>query len=314
MNTNDKEITLKKYSFRYPDNKSKSERIDYFLAKKLSISRSRVKRSIESRIVSCNGKPLNKHSFLLNPGDVIYFELLMEEKPDLLPEKMPINYIYKDEDILVLDKSAGIIVHPGVKNPKHTLLNGIINDYPNIKDVGDPDRPGIVHRLDKETSGIIIIAKNNRSFESLYNMFKSREIHKEYIGLVKGVIKQNEGTIKSPIARHPKLKIKQAVVENGKKSITNYQLIKIIKNYSLLRIHILTGRMHQIRVHLSSIGHPVVGDTLYGKKSKELDDGRHFLHANKITFNHPVNGKIMKFESKLPEDLKMKLNIIENHK
>ena len=314
MKITDKNLTLKKYSLQYPSNRSSSERVDHFLAEKLSISRSRVKKSIYSRIVRCNGKTLKKPSFLVTPGVIIYFELLAEDKIDLSPEKLPITYIYKDEDILVLDKPAGIIVHPGVKNPKHTLINGIINDFPDIKDVGNAERPGIIHRLDKETSGIIIIARNSKSFESLSDMFKKREIQKEYIGLVEGVVKQSEGTITNPIARHPKLKIKHAIVNNGKESITKYQVIKIIKNYSLLKIHIMTGRMHQIRVHFSSIGHPIVGDTLYGKRSKLLDNRRHFLHANKITFTHPVNGKIMKFQSELPKDLKTRLNQIENYK
>jgi 23S rRNA pseudouridine1911/1915/1917 synthase len=310
LNTLSKDFDQKEYSFQYSKKKSDSERIDYFLAKKLNIPRNQIQKSIELNKLKCNGKVIRKPSFLLSSGDVIDFEPFIEEKPELTPEKIDIDYIHKDKDILLINKSAGIIVHPGIRNPNHTLLNGILNDFPEIKNVGDPQRPGIVHRLDKETSGILIVARNNRSFESLSNMFKSREIHKEYVGLVNGIIKPKEGIINSPIARHPTLKIKQAIVKNGKKSITKYETIKNIKTFSLLRIQIFTGRMHQIRVHLSSIGHPILGDSLYGKKTKILNQ-RHFLHANKIIFTHPITKYLMEFKSDLPKDLKTILNNIE---
>ena len=311
LNILSKDFDQKEYSFQYSKKKSNSERIDYFLAKKLNIPRNQIQKSIELNKLKCNGKVITKPSFLLTSGDFIDFEPFIEEKPDLTPEKLDINYIYKDKDIILINKPAGIIVHPGTRNPNHTLLNGILNDFPEIKDVGDPQRPGIVHRLDKETSGILIVARNNRSFVSLSNMFKSRDINKEYIGLVKGIIEPIEGTINSPIARHPTLKIKQAIVKSGKESLTKYETIKNIKTFSLLRIKIFTGRMHQIRVHLSSIGHPILGDSLYGKKS-EISIDRHFLHANKIIFTHPVTKNLMEFKSDLPKDLKTILNNIEN--
>jgi len=302
----------KEYSFLYTTEKTDPERIDNFLAKKLNISRNQIQKSIELNKLKCNGNLIRKPSFLITSGDVIDFEPFIEEKPNLNPEKINIEYIYKDQDIILINKPAGIIVHPGTKNPKHTLLNGILNDFPEIKYVGNPERPGIVHRLDKETSGILIVARNNRSFESLSNMFKSRKIHKEYVCLVKGIVNPVEGTINSPIARHPRLKIKQAIVINGKESITKYKTMKNIKNFSLLRIQLFTGRMHQIRVHLSSIGHPILGDSLYGKKNNELFK-RHFLHANKIVFDHPITKNLMEFKSDLPKDLEKILNNIENN-
>ena len=271
MNILSKGSDQKEYSFLYTTEKTDPERIDNFLAKKLNISRNQIQKSIELNKLKCNGNLIRKPSFLITSGDVIDFEPFIEEKPNLNPEKINIEYIYKDQDIILINKPAGIIVHPGTKNPKHTLLNGILNDFPEIKYVGNPERPGIVHRLDKETSGILIVARNNRSFESLSNMFKSRKIHKEYVCFVKGIVNPVEGTINSPIARHTRLKIKQAIVINGKESITKYKTMKNIKNFSLLRIQLFTGRMHQIRVHLSSIGHPILGDSLYGKKNNELE-------------------------------------------
>ena len=312
MNILSKGSDQKEYSFLYTTEKTDPERIDNFLAKKLNISRIQIQKSIELNKLKCNGNLIRKPSFLITSGDVIDFEPFIEEKPNLNPEKINIEYIYKDQDIILINKPAGIIVHPGTKNPKHTLLNGILNDFPEIKYVGNPERPGIVHRLDKETSGILIVARNNRSFESLSNMFKSRKIHKEYVCLVKGIVNPVEGTINSPIARHPRLKIKQAIVINGKESITKYKTMKNIKNFSLLRIQLFTGRMHQIRVHLSSIGHPILGDSLYGKKNNELFK-RHFLHANKIVFDHPITKNLMEFKSDLPKDLEKILNNIENN-
>ncbi len=312
MNILSKGSDQKEYSFLYTTEKTDPERIDNFLAKKLNISRNQIQKSIELNKLKCNGNLIRKPSFLITSGDVIDFEPFIEEKPNLNPEKINIEYIYKDQDIILINKPAGIIVHPGTKNPKHTLLNGILNDFPEIKYVGNPERPGIVHRLDKETSGILIVARNNRSFESLSNMFKSRKIHKEYVCLVKGIVNPVEGTINSPIARHPRLKIKQAIVINGKESITKYKTMKNIKNFSLLRIQLFTGRMHQIRVHLSSIGHPILGDSLYGKKNNELFK-RHFLHANKIVFDHPITKNLMEFKSDLPKDLEKILNNIENN-
>ena len=312
MNILSKGSDQKEYSFLYTTEKTDPERIDNFLAKKLNISRNQIQKSIELNKLKCNGNLIRKPSFLITSGDVIDFETFIEEKPNLNPEKINIEYIYKDQDIILINKPAGIIVHPGTKNPKHTLLNGILNDFPEIKYVGNPERPGIVHRLDKETSGILIVARNNRSFESLSNMFKSRKIHKEYVCLVKGIVNPVEGTINSPIARHPRLKIKQAIVINGKESITKYKTMKNIKNFSLLRIQLFTGRMHQIRVHLSSIGHPILGDSLYGKKNNELFK-RHFLHANKIVFDHPITKNLMEFKSDLPKDLEKILNNIENN-
>ena len=312
MNILSKGSDQKEYSFLYTTEKTDPERIDNFLAKKLNISRNQIQKSIELNKLKCNGNLIRKPSFLITSGDVIDFEPFIEEKPNLNPEKINIEYIYKDQDIILINKPAGIIVHPGTKNPKHTLLNGILNDFPEIKYVGNAERPGIVHRLDKETSGILIVARNNRSFESLSNMFKSRKIHKEYVCLVKGIVNPVEGTINSPIARHPRLKIKQAIVINGKESITKYKTMKNIKNFSLLRIQLFTGRMHQIRVHLSSIGHPILGDSLYGKKNNELFK-RHFLHANKIVFDHPITKNLMEFKSDLPKDLEKILNNIENN-
>ena len=312
MNILSKGSDQKEYSFLYTTEKTDPERIDNFLAKKLNISRNQIQKSIELNKLKCNGNLIRKPSFLITSGDVIDFEPFIEEKPNLNPEKINIEYIYKDQDIILINKPAGIIVHPGTKNPKHTLLNGILNDFPEIKYVGNPERPGIVHRLDKETSGILIVARNNGSFESLSNMFKSRKIHKEYVCLVKGIVNPVEGTINSPIARHPRLKIKQAIVINGKESITKYKTMKNIKNFSLLRIQLFTGRMHQIRVHLSSIGDPILGDSLYGKKNNELFK-RHFLHANKIVFDHPITKNLMEFKSDLPKDLEKILNNIENN-
>ena len=208
------------------------------------------------------------------------------------PENQVYSSIFIVNDILVISKKSGIVVHYAGSHTGDTLVYGIINQYPDIKNVGDPARPGIVHRLDKETSGLIVIAKNNLSYKTLKQMFKDREIKKEYIGIVTGSTPQ-KGRIDAPIGRHPLKKIKRAVIEGGQQALTSYEKLMENQGLTLVLIKIQTGRMHQIRVHFSSIGHPIYGDTLYSS-SQNLKSDRLFLHASRINFEHPLQKKIEK--------------------
>jgi len=217
------------------------------------------------------------------------------------------NVIYQDKNILVIDKPAGLLVHP-VKNEKNTLTDWLIKNYPEIKNVGDsPIRPGIVHRLDKDTSGLIVIAKNQKTFDFLKNQFKNREIEKKYLALVHGKLKEKTGIIAKSISRSKRGKQTIAPLKNTKSAITRYKVIKEFGNYTLLEAKPETGRTHQIRVHLSSIGHPIAGDEKYKFKRQEKLLNRQFLHAKYLKFSLP-DGSIKEFKSKLPKELN---NILE---
>ena len=228
--------------------------------------------------------------------------------------KTKLNIIYEDKNIVVLDKPAGLLTHPTDKKEKDALTDKLIEYYPEIKNVGASPRPGIVHRLDKDTSGLIIAAKNNKAYNYLKEQFKKRLVKKEYLALVAGKLKEKTGIITKPITRSKREPSKRTVGLWGKwkKAITRYEVIKEFKNYSLLKVMLETGRMHQIRVHLASIGHPVAGDKIYKFKRQTAPKGlkRQFLHASFLNFKLP-DGKKMTFYSKLPQDLQKTLNELD---
>lgn len=242
---------------------------------------------------------------------LIYMENFINKRLKLAPEpNIPIDVVYEDKDIIVLNKQAGVSVHPSINEPEGTLVNALIVKYPEIKNVGDdPIRPGIVHRLDKDTSGLLVVAKNQKTFEFLKKEWQEGRVVKKYLTLVWGHPKKENGEIKSELARSPKEFRKRIVVKPGKNAlagklaVTNYKVIKKYQEFSLVEVSPKTGRMHQIRVHMASIGHPVVGDKVYGGK-RETPEGltRQFLHASYLKFSLP-NGSSMAFESDIPADL-----------
>jgi 23S rRNA pseudouridine1911/1915/1917 synthase len=222
-----------------------------------------------------------------------------------LAEPIPLTVIYEDEDILVIDKPAGLTVHPAPGHPSHTLVNAILTLCPGLTMSGDVTRPGIVHRLDKDTSGLIVIAKNDFAREYLAAQFKSRTVTKRYLVLVKGRLSPEQGIIEAPIGRDPYHRRRMAIVETGKQAITQYQVRKYLDDYTLVEVSPLTGRTHQIRVHLSAIGYQVVGDPVYGVKSAHLH--RQFIHAYHLGFRLPSTGQYREFASPLPADLERAL-------
>jgi 23S rRNA pseudouridine1911/1915/1917 synthase len=221
---------------------------------------------------------------------------------------MPLDIIYEDDDLLVVDKPAGLTVHPAPGHPSHTLINAILSHFPHLADIGDSLRPGVVHRLDKDTSGVMLVAKNSVAQANLAEQFKTHTVAKAYLVLVKGHLTPENGIIEAAIGRDPRNRKRMAVVTRGREARTEYQVVKYIGNYTLLEVRPETGRTHQIRVHLSAIGYPVVADPVYGVKSAHLS--RQFLHASRLGFKLPSSGEYVEFTSDLPPDLAQALKDI----
>ena len=287
------------------------ERLDTFIARRCpELSRSQARRLIDEGLVSVNGRQA-KPSEGVTAGLSVNVTIPPPETIELAPEAIPLTIIYQDGDILVLDKPAGLTVHPAPGHPSGTLVNALLAACPDLRGIAGSLRPGIVHRLDKDTSGLMVVAKNDRAQRALQGQLKEREVRKIYLALVKGVPAPREGTIEAPIGRHPKNRKKMAVVADGRESTTRYHVREEIAGgkYSLLEVEPVTGRTHQIRVHLAAIGHPVVGDATYGRSSESI--GRQFLHADKLAFAMPLGGRTVEFVSPLPADLREALSRLQ---
>jgi len=283
-----------------------SKRIDIFLSEQNpAFSRSQISSFISRGLVSINRIP-TKASYRIKGGELI--ELLIPPLPPstLIAEDIPLNVIYEDSDVIVIDKPAGMVVHPAAGHWSGTLANALLSHLPNIDGVGEEGRPGIVHRLDKETSGLMMVAKNTYSHRKLSQQIKDREITKVYTCLVSGRPKSYEGTISGSIARDTRNRKRMAIVEFGRISETSYKVIQTYNECSLIEAYPRTGRTHQIRVHFSSIGHPIIGDRLYGGTNKSLD--RQFLHSTRLGFWLPSNHQYVEFESTLADDLRIYLD------
>lgn len=265
------------------------------------LSRTMIQKLLSDNKVLINNKP-QKASYKTKIGDVINVEEVIPKEIELKAQDIPIEIIYEDNDIIVVNKPKGIVVHPANGNPDGTLVNAIMNICKDsLSGIGGEIRPGIVHRLDKDTSGLLIVAKNDKAHINLSEQIKNREIVKKYIALVRGVIKENHATIDMPIARSDKDRKKMAVRKDGKNAITHFNVIKRYDGYTLLDIKIDTGRTHQIRVHLAEIGYPVVGDTVYSNGKNPFGVVGQMLHAKSLEFKHPITGKNLKLEAPLPE-------------
>jgi 23S rRNA pseudouridine1911/1915/1917 synthase len=279
-------------------------RLDKFAGDRCpELSRTRAANLITGGFITVNGRPA-KPSFKLSTGDKIDVSIPPESPGPLSPEDIPLKIVYEDADLLVVDKPPGLAVHPAPGHPSHTLVNAVLGYLPSLADA-DFIRPGVVHRLDKDTSGLIIVAKNRPAHENLSDQFKARSVSKAYIVLVKGKLVPESGVIEAAIGRDPRNRQRMAVVSKGREARTDYRVLKYIKEYTLLEIKPRTGRTHQIRVHLAAIGFPVVGDSAYGVTSPYLS--RQFLHAGRLGFNLPSTGKYVEFTSPLPPDLEKAL-------
>jgi 23S rRNA pseudouridine1911/1915/1917 synthase len=279
----------------------------YVCTRHPELSRSQVQKLIVAGNITVNGRPA-KPGHRLSPGDRIDITIPPTPPSALKPEAIPLKIIYEDDDLLVVDKPAGITVHPAPGHPEHTLVNAILAYFPHLADIGVSLRPGVVHRLDKDTSGVMLVAKNSAAQDYLARQFQSHSVTKAYLALVKGHLTPENGIIEADIGRDLRNRKKMAVVAHGREARTEYRVVKYIGNYTLLEVMPETGRTHQIRVHLAAIGFPVVGDKVYGVKSPYL--ARQFLHAARLGFKLPSTGKYVEFESALPPDLQQALEDI----
>jgi len=280
------------------------ERLDSFIARRCpELSRSHARRLIDDGLVAVNGRH-GKPSERVTAGVHVSVTIPPPETIDLAPEEIPLTIIYQDNDIIVLDKPPGLTVHPAPGHPSGTLVNALLAACPDLRGIAGTLRPGIVHRLDKDTSGLMVVAKNDRAQRALQRQLRDREVHKTYLALVHGVPRPREGSIEAPIGRHPKNRKKMAVVAGGREATTRYRVREELGGgrYSLLEVEPVTGRTHQIRVHMSALGHAIIGDATYGKHSDFI--ARQALHASKLAFAMPLGGRAVEFESPLPPDFR----------
>lgn len=274
-------------------------RIDKVLAHQFNqFSRSHLQKWIEDGNVRVNGQ-LVKPKYKLAVGDQVVIEPEAPQKVDLTPEKIPLDIVYEDDDVIVVNKPQGMVVHPAPGHPDHTLVNALLYHSP-LSTINGEFRPGIVHRIDKDTSGLLMVAKNDLAHRSLAAQLKAKTNQREYVALVHGVIKQDAGTIDAPIGRSKKDRKKQAVVSDGRHAVTHFKVLHRFRHYTLISCRLETGRTHQIRVHMKSIGHPLAGDPLYGPR-KTLPGRGQYLHARLLGFKHPRTGKELVFTAPLPE-------------
>lgn len=276
-------------------------RLDKYLANNTEHSRSTIIKMLDNDFIKVNGK-IEKASYKVKVNDCIDIEDGFIEETDIVPVKMDINIVYEDDDLIVVDKPSGLVVHPGSGNYDNTLVNGLMHYTNSLSDINGEERPGIVHRIDKDTSGLLVIAKNNKSHAILSEYFKNHDnIKREYIALICGNFPHDSATIDAPIGRDPKDRKKMTVTDkNAKEAVTHLKVLKKYKDYTLVSLVLETGRTHQIRVHMNYIGYPIYNDPVYNtKKSTEFGQ---FLHSHKMDFIHPITNKEMHFESPLPEE------------
>ncbi len=286
------------------------ERLDAFVARRLAerLTRSHAHKLIADGLVTLNDMPA-KASHRLARGDHVVASVPPAETPALVAEAIPLRIVYQDDDVIVVDKPPGLTVHPAAGHPRGTLVNALLALCPELAEIKGTLRPGIVHRLDKDTSGLLAAAKHEAAQANVARQLKDRQVHKAYLALVQGRLEPPEGVIDAPIGRHPRRRQRMAVVEGGRQALTRYRVREYLRDsYSLVEVEPLTGRTHQIRVHLASIGHPVVGDRVYGKASELV--GRQFLHAWRLGFRLPKGGRYQEFESPLAADLEAALEAL----
>lgn len=274
-------------------------RIDKIIAQHYeSFSRSQVQQWIEQQHILVNGKE-TKANYKVRPGDCITIQPVEPEKLDVVAENIPLDIVYEDEDVVVVNKPQGMVVHPSAGHEHGTLVNALMYHIDHLSSINGVIRPGIVHRIDKDTSGLLMVAKNDLAHESLSKQLAEKTSMRRYIALVHGNISHDKGVIDAPLARHPKDRKKQAVVDGGRHAVTHFKVLERFGQYTLVECQLETGRTHQIRVHMQYIGHPLAGDPVYGPRKTLKGEGQ-FLHAAALGFEHPRTGEWMTFEAPLP--------------
>lgn len=272
------------------------------------ITRSQLKNLINDGHVTVNGQAV-KPKYKVQAGDKISLVKPEPQSLELTPENIPLDIVYEDDDVIVVNKPQGMVVHPAPGHPDHTLVNALLYHSP-LSTINGTFRPGIVHRIDKDTSGLLMVAKNDLAHQSLAEQLRNKTNKREYLALVYGQIKEDEGTIDAPLGRNPQDRKKQAVVKGGRHAVTHFKVIKRYDNFTLVKCILETGRTHQIRVHMKYIGHPLVGDPLYGPR-KVIGKNGQFLHAALLGFKHPRTGKEMVFEAPFPENFQKMLDKLD---
>jgi 23S rRNA pseudouridine1911/1915/1917 synthase len=289
------------------------KRLDLFLVEvwEQAESRSSAQRAIKAGEVLVNGKSATRVSAKVNEGHTVQVSTAENPKDQsIYPTNIPLDVVYEDDDIAVIDKPVGMTVHPAAGHTDDTLANGALHRWPRIRGVGEPDRPGIVHRLDKDTSGLMVVALSARAYGRLKEMIYQREITRIYSALVHGIPESAEGVVDAPIGRSRHSRKRQAISEDGLPSRTHYRVDYELGDFAFLEIRLETGRMHQIRVHMDAIGHPVIGDQTYGRRKNLPNLNRQFLHASRLEFSHPISGKKLSLTSDIPEDLQRALETL----
>ncbi len=294
-----------------PKDEENGLRIDLFLSEKTGSTRSRIGKLVEEGLVKRNGVVVSKSGQSVQRGDVIEVTILPPKEISLAPEDIPINIVYEDEYLAVIDKQRGLVVHPAGGSESGTLVNALLAKLESLSGINGKIRPGIVHRLDKDTSGLLVVAKTDEAHISLSDQLKDRSCHRIYEALLEGIVKEDSGVIDAPIGRSRSDRKKMAVTSNGRQAVTDFEVVKRFKKYTLVRFSLRTGRTHQIRVHAKHVGHPVVGDKTYNKQEDRLGAGGQLLHAVGLGFIHPVTGERMSFKSELPSYFKEILSKID---
>lgn len=291
------------------------DRLDHYIAMKLDkLSRSYVKKLIKDELVLVNNKK-SKSSYNVQKGDNIEIHIPKPKKIEAIAEDIPIDIIYEDDDLVVVNKPQDMVVHPAQGNHTGTLVNSLLFNIDNLSSINGCIRPGIIHRLDKDTSGLLVVAKNDVAHRKLSQSLKDRNVKRVYKALVHGVIKTDDGTVDAPIGRHPVHRKKMAVThKNSKEAITHYNVIERFQDYTFLELSLESGRTHQIRVHMAHINHPVVGDPVYSRGKNKFSLKKQMLHAYKVGFTHPSTGRYMEFTKDVPEYFKNILIKLENHR
>ena len=289
------------------------ERLDAFLARSVpDLSRSAAQKLIEDALVLRNGKPGKKND-KLNIGDAVSYQIPEPKAVDIAPKEIPLDIVYEDDDLLVINKPKGLVVHPAAGHQDDTLVNGLLYALgDDLSGINGELRPGIVHRIDKDTSGLLAVAKNDLAHTMLASQLKDHSMARTYEAIVCGVLKEDSGTVDAPIGRHPSDRKKMCVTQrNSKPAVTHWEVIRRYRGYTHIRCKLETGRTHQIRVHMAYIGHPILGDTVYGHKKPELGQSSQCLHAGVLCFAHPKDGHPVMVFAELPQYFKDVLNKLE---
>lgn len=294
----------------YVKNEDK-KRLDAYIADQLDeMSRSYIHKLIKKGLVLVNGNK-KKAKYIVKNGDLIQVNVPHKKEIELIPQDIPLNIVYEDQNIIVINKPTGMVVHPAQGNHSDTLVNALLYHTNNLSSLNDRIRPGIVHRLDKDTSGLLVVAKNNKTHKNLANQLIDRKIKRVYVALVYEVLDKDEVTINAPIGRNQTNRTKMAVtMKNSKEAITHYKVLERFQEYTLIEVSLQTGRTHQIRVHMDYINHPIVGDPKYTNRKNEFGIETQLLHAKKLGLINPTTGKYMEFYAEIPDDFRRIIKIL----